>query len=1562
MAKVVPFGEPENELEREAIDLLRYRLPDDYVLFTNLEIRQGLEIFEVDLILLTPHGLHVIDVKGTRGRIEIIDPKWHPENRQPFPSPVRKLRHHAKTLKSLICDANRVMSDLNRIYVQATVLVMHDVLIIDQSNTREGDFVTYLDERGLTYLQNEDVIPDRALKNIRPFYPTIERAIRGKGSRKNKPRIYRDWQIEDKLGGNDRYTEYRAREITMGVSGWTVRLRIYPIDPFLELGDRMAQQKLIAHALQAVRQLPPHANILGIQACFTSDENDCVIQVTEDIPGQALQQHIKKQDINLEQKLAIFRGILHGLDHAHKHGVIHRNITPDTILIAADGQVKLTGFDYARISANNSTIAHDIAEDLEEYAIYQAVECQSDPSKASITSDLFSAGLVFYELLTGRPAFESIDQMHTQRAIFPVKASDRTPDLPSDIDHWLQKLCAYNSSDRFANAYAALDALVPLATLPTLDITNLPTEHILDDRYRVIRRLGRPGSFAVAYQVFDTLDETVQVIKLVTRDRRSVYERLQQEYRTLRRVPKHPYIVDTVWAGKLMDGTPFILFEYVEGQDVEHLIESKSLSLEQAVEVAHQTALGLAHLHQHQVRHQDIKPSNLLLTNEGIRIIDFNVAVIDSDETTISAGTRRYMPPDFKPSLNPSTSEKVDRDLYGLGIVFYECVTGHYPFQEPHPPIGKVALNPTEFEGCEDLNEELVVLLLKAIAPVRSDRFTSAEELVEVINQLPSLRKGVEQLTPVEPELIQEDLPAITEPATLEEELPAIAEPAISGDLQELVELPLIVPASSEAIESKEDSLPPLEITSSPSTAKVNLFELLAVESIQPDLTHPIVLDPTSIYPIPSGYIAITNEVEWMRLFGLSASPYWVKGKRLCDWSIEWLRLKGREQEIKIKQDPRPRLETLFHPIVLPADWDNAQLLALSNKLDEYPTDEPIAHFLADVTGSDLQIWLGEPAPQHLAAWLAIQVPEQYQIFEQVWRQKLPAHDLTNYYQEDKGLLLRRWLGIAQPTLTKLDPYPLPIPDWISGEFDQFWEQEIYRSDGAILDELILAHQPGKERIAVQAYHALNNRPAFITKARETKLSAYLTHQQRVELSDRFSPEQPDLLAVDATPKQALEWAERYLHFRRWEIVVKQASSGERVSDRLADSFVEWLLNHYPTLKEEYSGDSVLNYSVPSLIRKYCQDSPVLWVVVDGLGWLDHRELLSYLTQRQLSLEVDLQPRLSILPTKTEYAKWSLYSQLLPRDSSWVSDAGKAFPKLGIGERYTDKQKAELLRDLRTGKHTLYCWDTTTFDKLFHTARDWKHLYKVERPTALKAIAEEIQSLIHEFPNPDQLRVVIATDHGQMLGESAQLTHCPPELEGEGRMAIGKTDDARFVVLERDRYGLPHDLSIVRGSGSFGSYSYTTNKAIIGSHGGLFPEEVVVGVSVLRKSVKRNPVLIRCKGEGEARKPGTLEIEIDNPNTVELVDLCLRIKELPTLETGLSLLQSIPANQKVSLSLPIAGYPERSPNREGDRLPLSGELTFRFANAELGSASLDVASAIKVHQIFSSGLDIDEFL
>jgi hypothetical protein len=158
-----------------------------------------------------------------------------------------------------------------------------------------------------------------------------------------------------------------------------------------------------------------------------------------------------------------------------------------------------------------------------------------------------------------------------------------------------------------------------------------------------------------------------------------------------------------------------------------------------------------------------------------------------------------------------------------------------------------------------------------------------------------------------------------------------------------------------------------------------------------------------------------------------------------------------------------------------------------------------------------------------------------------------------------------------------------------------------------------------------------------------------------------------------------------------------------------------------------------------------------------------------------------------------------------------------------------------------------------------------------------------------------------------------------------------------------------------------GSFSYTSNKKIIGSHGGLFPEEVVVGVSVLRKSIQRLPVLVFCLGESKPRQAGELEITIDNPNSVPLTNLCLYIQEFPAFQQGKLLEQEIPAYQRCSFQIIIPEVPELPQNQKNDLL-LSGELTFRFANAETARAVLVPESKITIKQIFSSGFDIDEFL
>lgn len=119
--------------------------------------------------------------------------------------------------------------------------------------------------------------------------------------------------------------------------------------------------------------------------------------VTEDVTGHALRQHITKASLSLtfDQKIAIVRDMLAALNHAHRSDpqVVHRNLTPDAVLVGESGRALVCGFDYARTGKGLfSTIAEEIVDELDP--IYQAPECDKDPSQASVVSDLYAAGLV----------------------------------------------------------------------------------------------------------------------------------------------------------------------------------------------------------------------------------------------------------------------------------------------------------------------------------------------------------------------------------------------------------------------------------------------------------------------------------------------------------------------------------------------------------------------------------------------------------------------------------------------------------------------------------------------------------------------------------------------------------------------------------------------------------------------------------------------------------------------------------------------------------------------------------------------------------------------------------------------------------------------------------------------------------------------------------------------------------------------------------------------------------------------------------------------------------------
>ncbi len=760
MAQVVAIGQPVNAAEREAIAYLRDHLPNTFTVIHNFELKQGHEVHEIDVALLGPHCVHVIDVKGTRGHVDVHGGRWYPEGRAPYHSPLAILRRHAKVLKALIRDRRPADRALGRLYVDAAVLMTAPDAFVQDPGGQDGPAVTYL-RKCAAFFQSAARIPPGRSTDVRAHHRHVRQAIVGRAKPKSAPPCYGTWQVEERLGGTNRYTEHRAKHTLLGAKrGGTARLRVYPVDPYLPEDERRRERRRIENAYRAVAALPGHPNVLTVRDFFPTEAEDRFVLVTADVPGHALRQHVRKSALALtfDQKIAVVRDVLAALGHAHRSEpqVVHRNLTPDAVLVDASGRALLCGFDHARAGGGGaSTIAGDVVDELDP--TYQAPECYRDPSQASVASDLYAAGLVFYELLVGEPAWTSVDDMMEKDGVFPVKPSEQKPELPAAFDEWLQGLCAFDAEDRPPSAAVALagfneivgpdprgggeagarESAAAPAERPEVDYAALRRGDDVANRFRIEERLGQ-GGFAVVYRVFDAFSDTSRVLKIIVRDRHSTFERLKREYSVLEGLPPHPNVVRVVWADKLRDETPYLVFEYVPGTGVNELLDAGSLSPEDVRRLGEDTLAGLDHLHRNGVFHRDVKPSNLLWTDRGVRIIDFNVAARGGDDEARPGGTRRYVPPDLAFTEEMTEAEKTDWDLFSLGVTLYECATGKYPWKGDTPLAGAAPAEAGDYAG--DLAPGFARVLMRAVAPRRADRFASAAAFREALAAVDGVR------------------------------------------------------------------------------------------------------------------------------------------------------------------------------------------------------------------------------------------------------------------------------------------------------------------------------------------------------------------------------------------------------------------------------------------------------------------------------------------------------------------------------------------------------------------------------------------------------------------------------------------------------------------------------------------------------------------------------------------------------------------------------------------------------------------------------------------------------
>jgi len=284
-----------------------------------------------------------------------------------------------------------------------------------------------------------------------------------------------------------------------------------------------------------------------------------------------------------------------------------------------------------------------------------------------------------------------------------------------------------------------------------MDPTRLPAKdhllgQILSGRYIIQNEIKR-GGMGVVYLALDQQLHSRPVVVKVLLDEafqsEYVVQKFRQEVEALSRID-HPGIVGLIDAGELENGRPFIIMQYVEGVTLRSVISPEGMNLERVGELLKQIGRALAAAHDRGILHRDLKPDNIMLQNLGrgeeqIKIIDFGIAkvkdsvIAPSTSLNLSPGTVAYMAPEQLNGrrITPAT------DIFALGAVAYEMVTGRKPF---NPETGfellkmqeaGIRVNPCDLRPSLPIKAQEVIL--KALSFNPGDRYTAPREFGDAL-------------------------------------------------------------------------------------------------------------------------------------------------------------------------------------------------------------------------------------------------------------------------------------------------------------------------------------------------------------------------------------------------------------------------------------------------------------------------------------------------------------------------------------------------------------------------------------------------------------------------------------------------------------------------------------------------------------------------------------------------------------------------------------------------------------------------------------------------------------
>jgi serine/threonine protein kinase len=483
-----------------------------------------------------------------------------------------------------------------------------------------------------------------------------------------------------------------------------------------------------------------HPNILRILDYGV--EGTLYYLVHEHTPFKTLQAYRQERGrLDIESALRCAVELSDVLSRLHHIGIIHCDVKPDNVLF--DGtSVKLIEFSIA-----NHVLDSDMVTGTPPYMSPEAAM----GAAPAVTRDVWALGVTLFELLTGKLPYmlpggrdqpEDMPELLAKIVQDPVPdISQYAPGLPPRLVallHWMLEKEPSKRLSSMRQVGAELETVLAEIAQGRMAIT---TGDVIGGRYRLQTVIGE-GAFGQVFRAADLETGQTVAIKQLKPEFAGNAEQLARFLREIDLLYQldHPGIVKVLNTVKV-GASHYVALEYIADGDLRSRLKRGRLPMRDAIKIALELADALARTHHLNVIHRDIKPENVLLAADGTpRLTDFGIAHVDSadhlTQTGFVLGTIRYAAPEV---VNGDPASK-QSDIWSLGILLYEMLTGSLPFE--HATLSKLLIAileapvPSLRDACDDCVEPLVILVKEMLQRDPANRVGSMREVASRLEQI----------------------------------------------------------------------------------------------------------------------------------------------------------------------------------------------------------------------------------------------------------------------------------------------------------------------------------------------------------------------------------------------------------------------------------------------------------------------------------------------------------------------------------------------------------------------------------------------------------------------------------------------------------------------------------------------------------------------------------------------------------------------------------------------------------------------------------------------------------